>query len=247
MRISKNFLFLTFLFRFLSGSSEKPKTPESYKMIIHNLDNTNSVLNHFISEIRDAKIQQDSMRFRRNIERIGEILSYEMSKSMSYETKEVTTPLGSKNVSVLTDDLVLCSVLRAGLPLHQGILNYFDHIENAFISAYRKHSSPENFEIKVEYLASPSLEGKKLILADPMLATGSSLLAVYEALKSLGKIKQIHLISVIAAQEGIEFVQNHFPENTHLWVATVDQKLNSKGYIVPGLGDAGDLAYGNKL
>lgn len=216
-------------------------------MTIHNLDSNNSVLNHFISEIRDVKIQQDSMRFRRNIERIGEILSYEMSKSLSYGNKEVVTPLGTKNISLLRDKLVLCSVLRAGLPLHQGILNYFDHIENAFISAYRKHSSPEKFEIKVEYLASPSLDGKTLILADPMLATGSSLLAVYETLKSLGKINQIHLVSVIAAQEGIDFIQSHFPENTELWVATVDQKLNSKGYIVPGLGDAGDLAFGNKL
>ncbi|MCA0932894.1 uracil phosphoribosyltransferase [Lutimonas saemankumensis] len=216
-------------------------------MTIHNLDIDNSVLNHFISEIRDVKIQQDSMRFRRNIERIGEILSYELSKSLSYENKEVITPLGSKNISVLADNLVLCSVLRAGLPLHQGILNYFDHVENAFISAFRKHSSPEKFEIKVEYLASPSLDGKTLILADPMLATGSSLVAVFEALKSLGKLKQIHLVSVIAAKEGIEFVQNHFPQDTHLWVATVDEKLNSKGYIVPGLGDAGDLAFGNKL
>ena len=216
-------------------------------MTIHNLDSNNSVLNHFISEIRDVKIQQDSMRFRRNIERIGEILSYEMSKSLSYDNKEVVTPLGKKNISILAEELVLCSVLRAGLPLHQGILNYFDNIENAFISAYRKHSSPEEFEIKVEYLASPSIEGKTLILADPMLATGSSLLAVYQALKSLGEIHEIHLVSVIAAQEGIEFVQSHFPQNTHLWVATVDQRLNSKGYIVPGLGDAGDLAFGNKL
>lgn len=216
-------------------------------MILHNLDSKNSVLHQFISEIRDISIQKDSMRFRRNIERIGEVLSYELSQSLSYKIKEVTTPLGRKKVSITADELVLCSVLRAGLPLHQGVLNYFDNIENAFISAYRKHSSPEEFEIKVEYLASPSLEGKTLILADPMLATGSSLVAVYQTLKNLGEIKQIHLVSVIAAQEGIEFIQKHFPENTHLWVATVDKELNSKGYIVPGLGDAGDLAFGSKL
>lgn len=216
-------------------------------MTIHNLDIKNSVLNQFISEIRDISIQKDSMRFRRNIERIGEIISYELSQSLSYKTKEVITPLGSKNISTIADELVLCSVLRAGLPLHQGLLNYFDNIENAFISAYRKHSTPEEFEIKVEYLASPSLDGKILILADPMLATGSSLVAVYETLKNLGEIKQIHLVSVIAAQEGIDFIQKYFPKNTHLWVTTVDKELNSKGYIVPGLGDAGDLAFGSKL
>ncbi len=216
-------------------------------MNIHNLDKTNSILNHFISEIRDHEIQKDSMRFRRNIERIGEILSYEMSKQLNFQSSAVKTPLGEKVIPKVADDLVLCSVLRAGLPLHQGILNYFDQIENAFISAYRKHSSPEEFEIKVEYLASPSLENKVLILADPMLATGSSLAAVYEVLNKTGNIKQVHIVSVIAAQQGIDFITNHFPKDTHLWVATVDQQLNSKGYIVPGLGDAGDLAYGNKL
>lgn len=216
-------------------------------MIVHNLDKTNSVLNQFISEIRDIAIQKDKMRFRRNIERIGEILSYEMSKKLQFLDREVTTPLGQKSVPVISDQLVLCSILRAGLPLHQGILNYFDHIENAFISAYRHHTSPEEFNIKVEYLASPTLEDKILILADPMLATGSSLVAVLETLKGLGTIRQVHIISVIAATEGIDFISNHFPENTHLWIATIDEKLNEKGYIVPGLGDAGDLAFGAKL
>ena len=216
-------------------------------MIIHNFDETNSVLNQFISEIRDHKIQKDPLRFRRNIERIGEILSYELSQELDFQDQTVQTPLGEKEIPLVCDQLVLCSVLRAGLPLHQGILNYFDRIENAFISAYRQHSSPEEFEIKVEYLAAPSLDHKILILADPMLATGSSLTAVYEVLKKTGDIKQVHLVSVVAAAAGIENVAKHFPENTHLWVATVDQDLNSKGYIVPGLGDAGDLSYGHKL
>ena len=216
-------------------------------MIVHNLNLSNTLLNNFIAEIRDIKIQKDSMRFRRNIERIGEILSYECSKELEFESIEVTTPLGKKEIQTTVKNLVLCSVLRAGLPLHQGILNYFDQIDNAFISAYRHHTSDEEFDIKVEYLASPSLNDKILILADPMLATGSSLVAVYETLKKVGKIKQIHLLCVIAAKEGIDLIQKHFPENTHLWVATIDDKLNTKGYIVPGLGDAGDLCFGQKL
>lgn len=216
-------------------------------MIVHNLDKTNSVLNHFISEIRDLKVQKDAMRFRRNIERIGEILSYELSQELQFKDHTVQTPLGEKKVSLVSDQLVLCSVLRAGLPLHQGILNYFDQIESAFISAYRKHSSPEEFEIIVEYLASPTLDDKILVLADPMLATGRSLAAVHEVLKKTGNIRQVHIVSVIAAEEGINFISKHFPEDTHLWIATVDQDLNSKGYIVPGLGDAGDLAFGCKL
>lgn len=216
-------------------------------MIVHNLDHSPSVLNHFISEIRDVDVQKDSMRFRRNLERIGEILSYELSKELNFSQNTITTPLGETNISLISDKLVLCSVLRAGIPLHQGILNYFDQIENAFISAYRHHTSPEEFDIKVEYLASPSLDEKILILADPMLATGSSLVAVYDTLKKLGHIEQVHIVSVVAAQEGIDFVSAHFPENCHLWVATVDEKLNSRGYIVPGLGDAGDLSFGIKM
>ena len=216
-------------------------------MVIHNLENTNSVLNNFIAEIRNLNTQKDSMRFRRNIERIGEILSYEMSKELHYSFKNVVSPLGVKKIAVCQKDLVLCSVLRAGLPLHQGILNYFDDIENAFISAYRHHTKGDDFKIVVEYLASPSLEEKVLILADPMLASGRSLVSVYNTLKKLGKINQVHLIAVIASSEGINYIKNHFPENIHLWVATIDEKLDKKGYIIPGLGDAGDLAFGKKL
>ena len=217
-------------------------------MIIHHLLKNNSVLNTFIKEIRDHKIQKDSMRFRRNIERIGEVLSYELSKELMYRESETTTVLGTKKSNQLTNDLVICSILRAGLPLHQGILNYFDSAENAFISAYRHHPNiNDEFEIKVEYFASPSLEGKILILADPMLATGQSLVTVYEAIKKIGTPKEIHIVCVISSQEGIEYIKNHFPENTHLWIADIDAVLNDKGYIVPGLGDAGDLSFGSKL
>lgn len=217
-------------------------------MKIHHLAQNNSVLNNFLSEIRDKNIQKDSMRFRRNIERIGEILAYELSKSFSYTSISVETPLAFKEVQVVEDSLVICSILRAGLPLHQGLLNYFDKAANAFISAFRHHPfNDERFEIVVEYLASPNLEGKTLLLADPMLATGQSLVAVFESLKKRGNPKEIHLISVIGAEEGIHFIEKHFPENTHLWIATIDATLNEKGYIVPGLGDAGDLAFGNKL
>lgn len=217
-------------------------------MHIHNFSKENSVLNRFISEIRDVKIQKDSMRFRRNIERIGEILGYEMSKTLNYQPKKITTPLGIHDTSVFDDDIVLCSILRAGVPLHNGLLNYFDTAENAFISAYRHHKeSPEIFEIIVEYLACPDLSGKTLILADPMLATGQSMLATFKALQPFGTPKSIHLVSVIGAQKGLDFVAEQFPKGTHLWIATVDETLNDKGYIVPGLGDAGDLSFGEKL
>ncbi len=216
-------------------------------MEVFRFDLKNSVLNNFIAEIRDVNIQKDSMRFRRNIERIGEILSYELSKTIKYNPVNVVTPLGEKTINISQDNLVLCSVLRAGLPLHRGILNFFDSIENAFISTYRHHADKDQFKIHVEYLATPHLDNKILILADPMLATGSSLVAVYESLKKLGEIEQIHVVSVIASQEGINYIDKYFPKNTTLWVATIDQFLNEKGYIVPGLGDAGDLAFGSKL
>jgi len=217
-------------------------------MHIHNLTEDNSILNTFISEIRDISIQKDSMRFRRNIERIGEVLGYEMSKSLDYKSKTIETPLAKTETQIHENDIVLCSILRAGIPLHNGLLNYFDTAENAFISAYRHHlQNPETFEIIVEYLACPSLEGKTLILADPMVATGQSLLATFEALKPFGTPKAIHLVAIIGAQEGVDFVKDNFPENTHLWIAAIDKDLNSKGYIVPGLGDAGDLAFGEKL
>lgn len=217
-------------------------------MTIHNLSKENSVLNTFISEIRDVNIQKDSMRFRRNIERIGEILGYEMSKSFDYSPTKIETPLAETQVQIHNNNIVLCSILRAGVPLHNGLLNYFDKSENAFISAYRHHlENPETFEIIVEYLACPNLEGKTLILADPMIATGQSLLATFEALKPFGTPKEIHLAAVIGAQEGIDFIEKNFPENSHLWIAAIDKDLNSKGYIVPGLGDAGDLSFGEKL
>ena len=217
-------------------------------MIIHHIEKENSILNKFISEIRDANIQQDALRFRRNIERIGEILGYELSKYLNYTATDITTCLGTKSVELPTNKIVLCSILRAGLPLHQGLLNYFDDAESAFISAYRHHpNNNEDFEIVVEYFAAPDFNNKTLLLADPMLATGQSLIAVYEAIKKQRNIGEIHVISVIASTEGIEFIKNYFPENTHLWIAAIDDKLNDKGYIVPGLGDAGDLAFGVKL
>ena len=217
-------------------------------MQIHNLSLQNSVLNTFISEIRDIQIQKDSMRFRRNIERIGEVLGYEMSKVLNYTSKNVETQLGTSQVEIINNQIVLCSILRAGIPLHNGLLNYFDMAENAFISAYRHHKhNPESFEIIVEYLACPDLNNKTLVLADPMLATGQSLVATFEALKAFGKPKEIHLVSVIGAKQGVDYVENHFDENTHLWIAAIDEVLDDKGYIVPGLGDAGDLAFGEKL
>ena len=216
-------------------------------MIVNVLDQKKSILNKFISEIRDTEIQKDSMRFRRNIERIGEIIAYEISQTLDFQNKIVSTPLGTKIVAIPQKDIVLCSILRAGLPLHSGLLNFFDDAENAFISAYRKHISENEFEIKVEYFASPNLDGKTLILADPMLATGQSIAAVYEGLKKHGTPKEIHLACVVGAKPGIEYIKNHFPSTTKLWIATVDDHLNEKGYIVPGLGDAGDLSFGIKL
>ncbi|AEE20316.1 uracil phosphoribosyltransferase [Dokdonia sp. Hel_I_63] len=217
-------------------------------MHIHDYSKDHSILNQFIYELRDHDIQKDAMRFRKNIERVGEILAYEMSKSLEFDTKKVQTPLGEKEMSLPQQDIVLCSILRAGLPLHQGLLNYFDGAENAFISAYRNHPNDDDeFEVIVKYLAAPSLEGKTLILTDPMLATGKTLKNVLDALKPHGTPAQIHIISVIGSQEGVDYVQKEFPESTHLWISAIDHKLSSKGYIIPGLGDAGDLSYGVKL
>ena len=216
-------------------------------MTIHNFESKNSILNQFISEIRDETVQKDTMRFRRNIERVGEVIGYELSKSLDYQEKEVRTPLGRKIVSVLKDEIVLCAVLRAGLPLHQGLLNYFDRAENAFISAFRLHKdNSDAFEVIVNYLASPTITDKTLILIDPMLATGKTLENVRKALTDYGAPKQIHIVSVIGSKEGVDFIGSIFPKNTHLWIAAIDETLNTKGYIVPGLGDAGDLAYGLK-
>ncbi len=217
-------------------------------MKIHDLSLQNSILNTFVAEMRDVEIQKDSMRFRRNIERIGEVLGYEMSKVLNYKKSIVKTPLGTCDIHLINSDIVLCSILRAGVPLHNGLLNYFDAAENAFISAFRHHKhNPESFEIIVEYLACPNLENKTLILADPMLATGQSMLSTFNALKPFGVPKDIHLVSIIGAIEGVEYIQKHFDDNTHLWIASIDEHLNDKGYIIPGLGDAGDLAFGEKL
>jgi len=217
-------------------------------MHIHDYSNDHSILNQFIYELRDHDIQKDAMRFRKNIERAGEILAYEMSKSLQYSTKDIQTPLGTKSMNLPQQDIVLCSILRAGLPLHQGLLNYFDSAENAFISAYRNHPNDDDeFEVIVKYLAAPSLEGKTLILTDPMLATGKTLKNVLDALKPHGIPAQIHIISVIGSQQGVDYVQKQFPDSTHLWISAIDDELSSKGYIIPGLGDAGDLSYGVKL
>ena len=217
-------------------------------MIVHHFESENSILNRFIAEIRDIKIQKDPMRFRRNIERIGEVLAFEMSKSLDYKRSQVRTPFGVKPVNLPTDRMVLCSVLRAGLPLHQGLLNYFDRAENAFISAYREHpGGGDAFEVIVKYFAAPSLDGKILVLTDPMLATGKTLENVLRALKNHGTPKQIHIISVIGSREGVAYVGEIFPETTQLWIGALDEELTSRGYILPGLGDAGDLAFGPKL
>ena len=217
-------------------------------MQVQEILKTNSIASKFISQLRDVGIQADRMRFRRNIERLGEIMAYELSKDLDFEAKEVNTPLGKSDINLPKDDLVICSILRAGLPLHQGILNYFDDAENSFISAYRHHpDNDERFEILVEYLASPSIEGKTLILADPMLATGRSFANVLKALEPMGKPAKIHLVSVIGSDEGIKYLKTEFPEDSKLWIATIDHELDKNGYIVPGLGDAGDLCFGNKL
>ncbi len=217
-------------------------------MIINHVSKQSSILNKFIAEIRDKDIQQDALRFRTNIERMGEIISYELSKTLDYKSKDIRTPLGIKRMKVLNDQVVLASILRAGLPLHMGVLHIFDDAENAFVSAYRKHKpDSDDFDIHVDYVATPSIESKVLVLVDPMLATGQSLVAVYDKLKQFGMPKELHVISIIGSKQGIDYISEKLPENTHLWIADFDQELNDKGYIVPGLGDAGDLAYGKKL
>jgi uracil phosphoribosyltransferase len=217
-------------------------------MHIHYISENNSILNHFLAEIRDVIIQKDSMRFRKNIERIGEIMAYELSKTLDYKAIEVQTPLGIKQTTTLADNVVLCSILRAGLALHTGFMTIFDNAENGFVSAYRHHPNNDDyFDILVEYQAAPSFENKNLILIDPMLATGQSIVAVFNKLMTEETPKEIHIAVVIAAPEGIAYLEKHLPNNCHLWVAALDEKLNEKNYIIPGLGDAGDLAYGSKL
>ena len=217
-------------------------------MQIHYISKNNSILNHFLAEIRAVEIQKDSMRFRKNMERIGEIMAYEISKELHYQEVVVTTPLGVKQTTAIADKVVLCSILRAGLALHSGFTNFFDHAENGFVSAYRHHPNNDDFfDILIEYKAMPSLENKTLILIDPMLATGQSIVAVLNKLNLEQTPKEIHIAVVIAAPEGIAYLEKHIPSNCRLWVASLDEKLNEKNYIIPGLGDAGDLAFGDKL
>lgn len=217
-------------------------------MEIINLGKQNSIFNHFIREIRDVNIQKDAMRFRRNIERIGEIFAYEISKKMTYENNDITTPLGISSESLMIEKPVLATILRAGLPLHQGLLNYFDSSENCFISAFRKHNRGGDFEIKIEYMSSPDLEGKTVILCDPMLASGSSMVLAIEALLSKGKPKHIHVVVTIASSEGIQYFKENLPfRNCTLWLGAEDKEMTAQSYIVPGLGDAGDLAFGEKI
>ena len=216
-------------------------------MKIVNFSENNSELNRFVAELRDTNIQGDRLRFRKNLERIGEIISYELSKDLHYSPKEIKTPLGIISINTSDDKLVLGSILRAGNPFHQGFLNYFDNAENAFVSAYRKYKVKLNFEIFIEYIASPRIDGKVLILTDPMLATGGSMELAYRALLTKGDPEHVHIASIIASQKAIEYVQEHFPsDKTTVWVGAIDPELDDHSYIVPGLGDAGDLAYGEK-
>jgi len=212
------------------------------------LGKQNSIFNHFIREIRDVKIQNDAMRFRRNIERIGEIFAYEISKEMEYKSKDITTPLGISAESLMTEKPVLATILRAGLPLHQGFLNYFDGSDNCFISAYRKHKKGGDFEVKIEYISSPNLDDKTIILCDPMLASGSSMILAMEAIMSKGNPKHIHIVSIIASAEGVDYVKENIPmQSCTLWLGGEDAEMTAQSYIVPGLGDAGDLAFGEKI
>lgn len=220
----------------------KYPTPE-----VHVLGKTNSIFNHFIAEIRDKAVQRDSMRFRRNMERMGEIFAYEISKCLSFENKKVATSLGIAKVPVLKEQIVLATILRAGLPLHTGLLNYFDKADNAFVSAYRKHGKDGSFKIKIEYLSSPSINNKTLVLSDPMLATGASMVLSYEAMLQRGKPKHTHVVTAIASVEGVEYAKKNLPPNVTLWIGAVDDELTAHAYIVPGLGDAGDLAFGEKV
>lgn len=216
-------------------------------MKIINLGESNSILNKFVSELRDVNIQKDSLRFRRNIERIGEIMAYEISKNFTYCRKDIQTPLGIAPMEIPDDRIVISTILRAGLPYHQGFLTYLDHAENAFVSAYRKYKDRLNFDIHIEYIASPKLTNKTLIISDPMLATGSSMELAYEALLTKGQPAHIHVASIIASIQAIEYLQKKMPDDkTTIWIAALDNELDEHSYIIPGLGDAGDLAYGKK-
>ena len=215
--------------------------------MVIDLSKHHSLLNHWVAELRDVHVQNDRMRFRRNIERIGEVAAYELSKTLQYKSAEVTTPLGIAPTQLLSEQPVLATILRAGLPLHQGMLNYFDKADNAFISAYRKHHPDGSFEISLEYLSCPDLNNRILILCDPMLATGASLVETIQAIQKTYTPAQIHIVVTIASQKGIEHVEKELGAEIPIWCAAIDPILNDKSYIVPGLGDAGDLAFGTKM
>jgi len=214
--------------------------------MVTNLSKKHSLITNWISELRSTEIQTDRMRFHRNLERIGEAIAYEISKLLPWQEKEIQTPLGIHTSKVFAEQPVLATILRAGLPLHRGLLNYFDRADNAFISAYRKHRRDGGFEINLEYLSSPVIENRVLIVCDPMLATGASIAAALQALQDNGTPSQIHIVSAIAASVGIEYVIREFGEKLYIWCGDIDDELTAKGYIVPGLGDAGDLAFGPK-
>jgi len=215
-------------------------------MKVYNFSDYSSVYNKFLSELRDVNVQKDSMRFRKNLERIGEISAYEISKKLDKKNQITTTPLGVSGTYVPLNNLVLATILRAGLPLHNGLLKYFDNAENCFISAYRKHTSKDDFKVEIQYMASPNLNDKVVLLSDPMLASGKSMVLAYKALLENGTPKKIHVVSVIGSQQGVDFISKNMPDNTTLWIGAIDPKMTSQSYIVPGLGDAGDLAFGIK-
>jgi uracil phosphoribosyltransferase len=215
---------------------------------IRELGKADSLFNHFLVELRDQEIQRDSMRFRRNMERIGEIFAYEISKELDYVEKEVITPLGVAPMNTIAEKPVLATILRAGLPLHQGLLNYFDSADSAFVSAYRKYRKNKKFIIKMDYLSSTSLINKVLIISDPMLATGGSMCTSIKALLENGKPKHIHIVSLVASEEGLLAIKKNLSlQNITIWIGAIDNELTAKAYIVPGLGDAGDLSFGSKL
>jgi len=215
--------------------------------MIHNLSKSNSIFSQYTSEIRNIHVQKDRMRFRRNLERMGEIFAYEISKTLAYENVEISTPLGISNIPLPAQQPVLATILRAGLPLHNGLLNYFDNAENGFISAYRKHHKDGSFQVEVEYLSCPDITDKVVIISDPMLATGTSLVLAYKALLNRGIPSHVHIVCSIASLQGVEYVKRNLPANTTIWCGAIDDELTAQSYIVPGLGDAGDLAYGTKI
>lgn len=214
--------------------------------MVQNFSETKSIFGSILSELRDVQIQKDAMRFRRNLERLGELLAYEVSKKLDYKQVSVTTPLGEASEYQLTEQPILATILRAGLPMHQGFLSIFDKAESAFVSAYRKHITNDEFEIHVEYVASPSFENKALIIVDPMLATGSSMVSVYKTLLQQGNPSKLFIVAAIASPEALDYLKTQLPESTNYYIGAIDQELTSQAYIVPGIGDAGDLAFGIK-